>query len=158
LPDRAPPFRTQVRTDVIVLGLAAVVDPVQVEVLLSHPVFVSFVWGDDSSEEARRRTEVVDRLCETLRLHGWNILRDSNVLRSGDLISGFVKRIGLADHVIVVLSGKYLRSPIKELYPIYERSVGKENFLRRIIPLTLKDAQISNWQDRAEHVKHWRKE
>ena len=35
---------------------------------------------------------------------GWNILRDSDVLRPGDLISGFMKRIGLADHVIVVLS------------------------------------------------------
>ena len=52
-----------------------------------------------------------DRLCETLGQHGWNILRDSNVLRSGGLISGFMKRIGLADHVIVVLSDKYLRSP-----------------------------------------------
>jgi hypothetical protein len=27
-------------------------------------IFVSFAWGDDSSEDAR--TEVVDRLCETL--------------------------------------------------------------------------------------------
>jgi hypothetical protein len=42
---------------------------------------------------------------------GWQILRDSSVLRSGELISGFMKRIGLADHVIVVLSDKYLRSP-----------------------------------------------
>jgi hypothetical protein len=52
-------------------------------------IFVSFAWGDDSSEDAR--TEVVDRLCETLGQHGWHILRDSNVLRSGDLISGFMK-------------------------------------------------------------------
>ena len=56
-------------------------------------------WGDDSSEDARRRTEVVSRLCETLGQYGWNILCDSNVLRSGDLISGFMKRIGLADRV-----------------------------------------------------------
>ena len=29
-------------------------------------IFVSYAWGDDSSEDARKRTEVVDRLCETL--------------------------------------------------------------------------------------------
>lgn len=45
-------------------------------------IFVSFAWGDDSSEDERQRTEVVDRLRETLRQDGWNILRDSNVLRS----------------------------------------------------------------------------
>jgi TIR domain len=74
-------------------------------------IFVSYSWGDDSSEDAWKRAEVVDRLCETLDKDGWHILRDSNVLRSGELISGFMKRIGLADHVIVVLSDKYLRSP-----------------------------------------------
>ena len=57
-------------------------------------IFVSFAWGDDSSEDAHQRTEVVNRLCDTLGQHGWNILRDSNVLRPGDLISGFMKRIG----------------------------------------------------------------
>jgi hypothetical protein len=59
-------------------------------------IFVSFAWGDDSSDDARKRGEVVDRLCERLDKGGWNILRDSNVLRSGALISGFMKRIGLA--------------------------------------------------------------
>ena len=62
------------------------------------------------------------------------------MLRPGDLISGFMKRIGLADHVIVVLSDKYLRSPycMTELHSIYQRSVGeKEDFLRRIIPLRI---------------------
>jgi internalin A len=29
-------------------------------------IFVSYAWGDDSSDDARKRTEVVDRLCETL--------------------------------------------------------------------------------------------
>jgi hypothetical protein len=72
-------------------------------------------------------------------------------LRPGDLISGFMKRIGLADHVIVVLSDKYLRSPycMTELHTIYQRSVGeKEDFLRRIIPLRLADARFGTWRDR----------
>ena len=62
----------------------------------------------------------------------------------GELISGFMKRIGLADHVIAVLSDKYLRSPycMTELHSIYQRSLGeKEDFLRRVIALTLDDAQ-----------------
>jgi internalin A len=106
-------------------------------------IFVSYAWGDDSSETARKRAEVVDRLCETLANEGWNIIRDKNAMRSGDLISGFMKRIGFADHVIVVSSDKYLRSRycMAELYGIYQRSLGeKEGFLRRIIPLPLADA------------------
>ena len=69
-------------------------------------IFTSFAWGDDSSEDARKRMEIVDRLCETLKQDGWIILRDSEVLLPGKLISGFMKRIGIADHVIVVLSDK----------------------------------------------------
>src|SRR6516165_2213749 len=79
-------------------------------------------------------------LCETLANEDWNIIRDKNVMRSGDLISGFMKRIGLADRVIVVLSDKYLRSAycMTELYSIYQRSVGeKEDFLRRITSIVL---------------------
>ena len=85
-------------------------------------IFVSYAWGDDSSETARKRAEVVDRLCETLANESWNIIRDKNAMRSGDLISGFMKRIRFADHVIVVLSDKYLRSPycMAELYGIYQ--------------------------------------
>jgi internalin A len=86
------------------------------------------------------------------------ILRDSNVLRSGELISGFTKRIGLADCVIVVLSDKYLRSPycMLELHSIYQRSVGeKVDFLRRIIPLVLADARFDEFKYRDVYAGHW---
>jgi hypothetical protein len=55
---------------------------------------------------------------------GWNIIRDKNAMRSGDLISDFIKRIALADHVIVVLSDKYLHSTycMTELYSIITRA------------------------------------
>ena len=101
-------------------------------------IFVSYAWGDDSSEDAWKRTEIVVPVRRSGRMAG--ISRDSKVLRPGDLISGFMKRIGLADHVIVVLSDKYLHSPycMTELHSIYQRSVGeKEDFLRRIIPVTI---------------------
>jgi internalin A len=124
-------------------------------------IFISYAWGDDSSEDARKRTEVVDRLCETLGQEGWHILRDKTAMRYGDLISGFMKRIGLAGRVIVVLSDKYLRSPycMTELYSIYQRSLGeKEDFLRRIIPLVLADARIGTWRDRVAYAEHWEAE
>jgi len=52
-------------------------------------IFISYAWGDDSSEEGRRRTEVVARLCETLDKEGWNIIRDTNAIQYGDLVSAF---------------------------------------------------------------------
>jgi internalin A len=112
-------------------------------------------------ESARKRGEVVERLDETLRKEGWNIIRDKNAMRSGDLISGFMKRIGLADRVIVVLSEKYLHSPycMTELYSIYQRTVGeKEHFLRRIIPLVFADARFRTWRDRLVYTTYWRTE
>ena len=124
-------------------------------------IFVSYAWGDDFSEDARKRTAVVDLLCETLSKEDWNILRDETAMRYGDLISGFMKRIGLADHVIVVLSDKYLRSPycVTELHYLYQRSLGeKEDFLRRIIPLRLADARFGTWRERLVYTKHWRAE
>jgi internalin A len=107
-----------------------------------------YTWGDDSPEDARRRGKVVERRRERLEGEGWNSIRDKNAMRSGDLISGFMKRIGQADRVIVVLSDKYLRSPycMTELHTIYRRSnEEKEEFLRRIIPLLLGDARIGKW-------------
>jgi internalin A len=145
------------------LGLTNLEIPSRPELPLNGTpeIFISYAWGDDSSETARKRADVVDSLCATLANEGWNIIRDKNAMRSGDLISGFMKRIGFADHVIVVLSDKYLRSPycMAELYGIYQRSVGeKEDFLRRIVPLALDDARFGNWRDRLVYTKHWRAE
>jgi len=123
-------------------------------------VYVSYAWGDDSSEQARRRSEVVDRLCQRLAQEGWSVLRDNNVMRPGELISGFMKRIGRADHVIVVLSDKYLQSTycMTEFHSIYQRSLEeKEDFLRRIIPLTLGDVQISTRDDRLAYAQRWKR-
>ena len=72
-----------------------------------------------------------------------------------------MKRIGLADHVIVVLSEKYMRSPycMTELHSIYQRSLGeKEDFLRRIIPLRLVDARFGTWRDRVAFAEYWEAE
>jgi hypothetical protein len=42
-----------------------------------------------------------------------------------------------------------------ELHSIYQRSLGeKEDFLGRVIPLTLQDARIGTRCDRVEHAKY----
>src|SRR4051794_38843316 len=41
----------------------------------------------------------------------------------------------------------------------YQRSTGeKQDFLDRIIPLTLNDAQFGNWRERVEIARHWQNE
>jgi hypothetical protein len=85
----------------------------------------------------------------------------ANNLSKQGLVRRGLKRIGLADHVIVILSDKYLHSIycMTELHSIYQRSVGeKEAFLRRIIPVVLGDAQIGTWRDRVAYAQHWRAE
>src|SRR5208283_2091301 len=123
-------------------------------------VFVSYAWGDTSpaSEEDRQRQEVVERLCRTLEKEDWQVVRDKTSLKYGDPISTFMKTLGQADLVIVVLSAKYLQSPycMTELYALYQNArQEKQEFLNRIIPLVLKDARIGTPEERVEHAKHW---
>ena len=48
---------------------------------------------------------------QTLEKENWKVVYDKNELRPSHLISTFMKTLGHADLVIVVLSAKYLRSP-----------------------------------------------
>jgi len=69
-----------------------------------------------------------------------------------------MRRIGLAGHVILVLSDKYLRSPycMTELHTLYQNSrFEKQEFLDRIIPLVLDDARFGTPEERGEYAKHW---
>jgi hypothetical protein len=53
------------------------------------------------------------------------------------------------------LSDKYLRSPycMTELYSVYQNArQERQEFLNRIIPLVLKDANIGNWRGRATYA------
>jgi hypothetical protein len=124
-------------------------------------VFVSYAWGDDKSNEGFQREMVVDHLCKAVQDSGWQVIRDKKVLRYGELISTFMKALGQADLVIVILSAKYMRSPycMTELYAIYNNACQeKQRFLDRILPLVLDDARIGSWRDRAEHAAHWQAE
>jgi hypothetical protein len=48
---------------------------------------------------------------------------------------------------------------MKELCGIYQRALGdKDEFLDRIIPVSLDDAKIADWRDRVEIARHWQEE
>jgi hypothetical protein len=75
----------------------------------------------------RKRAKVVDGLCETHERDTRNVLRDRDVLRSGDLISDFMKRIGIADYVIGFWATNICTASCTiELYSIYHRWSAKK--------------------------------
>lgn len=94
---------------------------------------------------------MVERLCETVQNEGWEVVRDKTAVRYGDLIWTFMKTLGEADIVIVVLSAKYLRSHycMAELHAIY-RNARQEKwaFSDHIVPLAFSDACLGTPEER----------
>jgi internalin A len=125
-------------------------------------IYVSFAWGDDETDAGRQREAVVHGLCEMLDRSGYEVLRDDRELRHGEWISTFMKAIGRGDHVLVILSDKYLRSPfcMTELAYTYNRSLGeKKEFLDRVIPVVVeKVLNLGDWRTPIACIDYWQKE
>lgn len=124
-------------------------------------IFVSYAWGDQSSKAARERDDIVEKLCLEAEAKGIVINRDKRVLRPGDSISFFMRKLGQADRIFVILSDRYLRSAycMFELSEIW-RNARFENraFLSRIRVLALDDAKIFEPLDWVNWALHWRSE
>jgi internalin A len=121
---------------------------------------VSYAWGD-ITPEGRERDKIVDTLCCAARENGFTILRDKEVLRLGDRISDFMRRMVVGDRVFVVLSDKYLRSAycMNELSGIWRNCRQDDRaFLRRVRVYTLEDAKIWTPLDRAKYAAYWREQ
>ena len=100
---------------------------------------VSYAWGD-STEEGKKREVIVDRLCDEAELRHIRVLRDKHVLGLGERISKFMRRIGLADRVFVVLSKKIYAIAILHVRIIRDLANSRQeedDFLRRIRIYTL---------------------
>jgi GNAT superfamily N-acetyltransferase len=122
--------------------------------------YVSYAWGDDSTE-GRARTEVVDQLCTAAEARSIKIKRDKNVLHLGASIDAFMRQIGAGDRIFVILSDKYLRSPycMFELSEIWRTSKQEGNdFLKRVRIYALPDTKISKPTDWADWAIHWKQE
>jgi internalin A len=121
-------------------------------------VFISYAWGDNKDDMGRKRGKLVEKLCASLT--EVEIIRDINEMRMGQLISDFMLRIGRGGRVIVILSDKYLRSPycLTELHYLYQGSLGdKEEFLKRVVPLTLDDVKLDDWHSRNKWAQYWQR-
>ncbi|MCA9054486.1 MAG: AAA family ATPase, partial [Planctomycetaceae bacterium] len=73
-------------------------------------VYVSYAWGEDSTEAGRQREEIVDRLCDAVRRSGREIGRDKERMRGGDSIERFAQEISKSRRIIAVISEKSLHS------------------------------------------------
>ncbi len=124
--------------------------------------YVSYAWGDDTTE-GKEREGVVDRLCSEAEARGKRIIRDKTAMKIGDRISTFMDRIGkgaVNGRVCIVLSDKYLKSPycMHELFDVWRncREDG-DTFIDRTRVLVLPSAQISTEVERAQYVAYWRR-
>lgn len=129
--------------------------------LRKRRIFVSYAWGDPSSKAARERDEIVEKLCLEAEAKGIIINRDKQVLRPGDSISFFMKKLGQADRIFVILSDKYLRSSycMFELSEIWRNArFDNRTFLSRIRVLALDDAKIFEPIDWVNWALYWRGE
>jgi len=123
-------------------------------------VYISYAWEDDTAV-GKKRAAMVDGLCSRLRREGIDFRIDREVMKKGDSISAFMKNFGTADHVVAVISDKYLRSPycMAELHSLWENSNrDTECFRRRVHPLFLDDARAGRTLDRLEWARHWTSE
>jgi len=124
--------------------------------------YVSYAWEDDKSEAGKTRAKIVDQFCaRAAEEHGVVVQRDKDVMRIGNRISTFMKRIARGDRVIVVLSDKYLHSPfcMYELYEIWlQARTEDDRFLKRIRVFTQPDTKIWTITDRLESAQYWNDE
>lgn len=120
--------------------------------------YVSYAWADESNPD---REAQVDALIQQARKNGIDIVRDKDVLKAGDRISDFMRKIGGGDRVFVFLSHKYLTSPfcMNELFLIWRNSREDESdFLERVRVYKLDDARFDRFEDRLSYAKYWRSE
>src|SRR4051812_31888603 len=122
--------------------------------------YVSYVWSD-TTPQGQAREKVVDDLCAAAESRGFRVLRDKAVLRTGDSIAAFMRRIGAGDRIFVFLSDKYLKSPycMFELLEIWRTSrQDSAALLNRVRVYTLDDADIWKPLSRTRYAAYWKKE
>jgi internalin A len=119
--------------------------------------FVSYAWGDDTAE-GRTRDAAVEGLCTHAEARGVTVLRDTNVTRSGQKLSDFMKRLGRGDRVYILMSDKYLRSTycMTELLEVWRNArMDDAEFRRRTRTFVLPCARIRTLSDRMDYAVHW---
>ncbi|HTH48496.1 MAG TPA: toll/interleukin-1 receptor domain-containing protein, partial [Candidatus Limnocylindria bacterium] len=123
-------------------------------------VYISYAWGD-KTPEGLQRGEIVDVLWKVLESAGYGVRRDTRSTRPGDSIRAFMRRIGRAQRVVVVVSAKYLTSDycMGELLYLYRDCQEQpEEFQQRAIALVIDGSRFAKTIDLEHHVEYWRKQ
>ncbi|MBX3746680.1 MAG: toll/interleukin-1 receptor domain-containing protein [Verrucomicrobiae bacterium] len=122
-------------------------------------VAVSYSWKEERDGTCRG---AVDAFCTHLGSRGVEVIRDTDRVRHGDSLTGFMRTIGASDFLCVFLSEAYLRSPncMYELLIAWKRSgEDTESFRRQVKAWVMPDATgIRDIVSRAMYLDHWRAE
>jgi len=129
--------------------------------LIAPDVYVSYAWGEDSTDVGRQREEMVNRLCDAVRASGRTIGRDKEVLRGGDSIEHFAQEVSKAQRIIAVISEKSLQSKycmVMELFSAWRRCNQQlREFQEKVIALVLDDAKLLLADD-LKVAKFWKEQ
>lgn len=112
-------------------------------------VYVSYAWGGVSEE-------FVNKLDEAFQEKGLKLVRDKRDLGYKGSISEFMREIGRAGAIVVVINNKYLKSP-NCMYELTEIS-GNQDFRERVFPVVMSDADIYKPVNRIQYVQYWEQE
>ncbi len=120
-----------------------------------NSIFFSYAWGEE-------REKIVDELYSSLKADKEYILiRDKKNLGYRELISGFMKKIGQGDCIVVVISDKYLRSEycMFELYEIFRNSKFETDELQqKIFPIYVENISLNRPKLQQEYIKFWQEQ
>jgi len=119
-------------------------------------VYISYAWGKGDQQHQ----SVADHIADTLDAEpGIQLMRDKDVMKTGDSIKRFEQAIGRAYQVVVIFSEKSLKSEhcMRELLYLQQTSLSDEaTFQQRVIPVVLGEVNIDTAPKRLQYVKHWR--
>lgn len=121
---------------------------------LRSRVFLSYAWSTG-------KDTIIDKLYNSLKNAGYNVVRDKVDLGYKGLISGFMKDIGKGNIIIVSLSDKYLKSRfcMFELYEIYRNcGMDKAAFVKKVFPIREEDINLSDVTVVNKYVQYWEAE
>jgi TIR domain len=121
---------------------------------LNSRIYFSYAWVTEMET-------IVDKLYESLKKDGFNVVRDKVNLKYKGLISNFMKDIGKSNIIIVALSDKYLKSRfcMFELFEIYRNcSMNKDEFCKKVFPIRENDINFSNPAVINQYIDFWNEE
>lgn len=112
-------------------------------------VYISYAWGGESEN-------FVNQLDQAFQTKGMKLVRDKRDLGYKGSISDFMREIGRAGAIVVVINDKYLKSPncMFELTEI----ASNNDFRDRVFPVVMSDADIYRPVNRIKYVQHWEQE